>query len=148
MSILNDFERKLISLLKDNSRRSITELANILNVSRPTVQANITSLTDTGIIERFTIKMGNIKCSKSNDIKTFFFMKLTKPVCKKLYTQVKNWSEIQGIWSLSSSDLDMLLLVSAHSQEHIDLVRDKLATNPLVQDMHTTFVLKEWLHRL
>lgn len=54
---LDEIDLKLIYLLRDNSRLSISELAEILGVSRPTVRARIEKLEKEGIIRGYTIKI-------------------------------------------------------------------------------------------
>lgn len=146
--ILNDFERQLINLLTEDARMSVTELAAVLGVSRPKVKNKIDQLTEIGVIKRFTIELGEIDKSDNEAAQMFFYLKLKGPICRKIWAQIKTWPEIQGCWSLSSSDLDMLILINAHSRKHLDVVRDKIATNEHVQTMFTTFVLDEWAHKL
>ncbi|MCD6525316.1 MAG: TRASH domain-containing protein [Thermococcus sp.] len=57
MTKLDDLDLKLIYLLLDNARLSISELANRLDVSRPTVRSRLEKLEKEGIIEGYTIKL-------------------------------------------------------------------------------------------
>ncbi len=50
-------DRKLISLLRENARIPVTSLALHLNVSRATVQNRITRLTDSGVIQGFSVRL-------------------------------------------------------------------------------------------
>ncbi|AHF80770.1 TRASH domain-containing protein [Thermococcus paralvinellae] len=54
---LDELDLKLIYLLMDNSRLSISELAERLGVSRPTVKARLERLEKEGVIQRYTIKL-------------------------------------------------------------------------------------------
>ena len=57
MNRLDDLDLKLIYLLMDNARLSISELADRLGVSRPTVRTRLEKLEKDGIIEGYTIKL-------------------------------------------------------------------------------------------
>ncbi|ACJ16324.1 transcriptional regulatory protein [Thermococcus onnurineus NA1] len=57
MTKLDELDLKLIYLLMDNSRLSISELAERLSVSRPTVKTRLEKLEKEGIIQRYTIKL-------------------------------------------------------------------------------------------
>ena len=57
MAILDDKDRRLIALLKLNSRASITTLAAELDVSRATIQTRLDRLVQSGVISRFTIEL-------------------------------------------------------------------------------------------
>jgi len=59
MEDLTNSDQRLIVALRHNSRASITDLANELNVSRATVQSRLDRLVSTGVIERFTIDLGS-----------------------------------------------------------------------------------------
>ena len=54
---LDHKDRKLLGLLRQNSRLPISSLAMHLNVSRATVQNRINRLTDSGIIQGFSIRL-------------------------------------------------------------------------------------------
>ena len=57
MTKLDEIDLKLIYLLMDNSRLSISELAERLGVSRPTVKSRLDRLEKEGVIQRYTIKL-------------------------------------------------------------------------------------------
>ncbi|MFD2166583.1 Lrp/AsnC family transcriptional regulator [Thalassotalea euphylliae] len=52
----DDLDRKLIALLREDGRASVSHLANILGVSRATIQNRIDKLVETGAILGFTIR--------------------------------------------------------------------------------------------
>jgi DNA-binding Lrp family transcriptional regulator len=53
---MDDTDRHLISLLRDNARQPVATLAQKLGVSRGTVQNRITRLIEHGTIEGFTVR--------------------------------------------------------------------------------------------
>ncbi len=54
---IDELDLKLIYLLMDNSRLSISELAERLGVSRPTAKSRLEKLQKEGIIQGFTVKL-------------------------------------------------------------------------------------------
>lgn len=146
---LSDFERRLITLLQQDSRRSLTDLAGELGTSRTNVKQKMQRLRDAGIIQRFTIDLGEgeVEGTQKAQAQVFFHLRLKRPQCPALYADIQSWPEVQGCWSLASSELDMLVHIAAHSQERIEELRDKLSRHPLVDTMHTTFVLNEWANK-
>ena len=54
---LDHKDRKLIALLRQNARLPISSLAMHLEVSRATVQNRINRLTDSGIIQGFSVRL-------------------------------------------------------------------------------------------
>jgi DNA-binding Lrp family transcriptional regulator len=54
---MDDTDRRLVSLLRDNARLPVASLASILGVSRATVQNRIDKLMRDGTIAGFTIRL-------------------------------------------------------------------------------------------
>jgi len=56
MTTVDAMDRKIISLLKNNSRQSFVDIANKVNLSEPAVRRRIKNLVDRGAITRFTVE--------------------------------------------------------------------------------------------
>jgi len=56
MTTIDAMDRKIISLLKNNSRRSFVDIANAVNLSEPAVRRRIKNLVNRGAITRFTVE--------------------------------------------------------------------------------------------
>lgn len=54
---MNDTDRQLLALLRDNARMSVTTLAEKLRVSRATVQNRMDKLEETGVIVGYTVRL-------------------------------------------------------------------------------------------
>lgn len=54
--ILDDLDHRLIAVLREDGRTPISSLAQILRVSRATVQTRLDRLLDTGVVLGFTIR--------------------------------------------------------------------------------------------
>ena len=52
----DEIDQKLISLLRENARRPVAELARLLGLARTTVQARIDRLENTGVITGYTLR--------------------------------------------------------------------------------------------
>ncbi|MBN6523266.1 Lrp/AsnC family transcriptional regulator [Acinetobacter pittii] len=54
---MNDTDRQILSLLRENARISVTELAQKVRVSRATIQKRIEALEAGGIITGYTVRI-------------------------------------------------------------------------------------------
>ena len=54
---MNDTDRQLLALLRDNARMSVTELAKKLRISRATVQSRIDKLEESGVIVGYSVRL-------------------------------------------------------------------------------------------
>ena len=57
MTNLDDVDKQLISLLRDDARMSVVTLAKHLRVARATVQNRLTRLEKTGVIVGYTVRL-------------------------------------------------------------------------------------------
>lgn len=71
---MDDIDKKIINLLQDNARLSVTEISRIINLSRPSVSERITRLTENGVLEKFTTYVPANKVGHS----VSFFMHISK----------------------------------------------------------------------
>ncbi len=54
---LDEYDIKIINLLKENSRLTFSELSKLLNLSRQTVKTRVEKLERNGVIKKYTIKL-------------------------------------------------------------------------------------------
>ena len=58
-SMLNKDDERLLSMLRNNARTSISDLARALNLSRSTVQTRIAKLEQSGVIKGYIVEYGD-----------------------------------------------------------------------------------------
>jgi DNA-binding Lrp family transcriptional regulator len=68
---LDEIDIKIINMLKENARISISELSKALKLSRQTVKSRIERLERDGVIERYTIKLA---CRFENSGSSFLLL--------------------------------------------------------------------------
>ncbi len=144
---LSPTDKMILQLLRENGRRSITEIAGIVGLSRPTVRHHVDKLVREKIIRRFTVEIDRIDEDRPTGVRAQFDIRLRRNVCGKLYASIAHWSELVSAWSLSGS-VDMRVLVEAADQQTIEDLRDRLARHPEVASLTTTMVLKTWCERI
>jgi Lrp/AsnC family leucine-responsive transcriptional regulator len=136
-------DRTLLRLLKQDSWRTISELAAITGISRTSVKNRIDLMRDRGVIKRFTIETGTGDDAEKDCGSAFFLVRLKRPACRAVHASIKDWPELMGCWSISG-DLDMIVLVSAPSNSEIERIREKLSRHPDIKGMQTLAILRDW----
>jgi Lrp/AsnC family transcriptional regulator, leucine-responsive regulatory protein len=136
-------DRKLLALLRQNARRTISEMAAILGVSRTAVKERMDRLVAMGVIRQFTIRMGGTPEQRPPGLRAFFQVQLHRPVCQDVYGFIEGWPELVGCWS-TSGKIDMVVLVDCASHEEIERLRDRLARHPEVHRLRTSLALRQW----
>ncbi|SLN19131.1 hypothetical protein ROA7450_00603 [Roseovarius albus] len=141
---MDSFQTKLTHLLRENSRASISDLAQELGSSRKKVKETIDRLVDRKIIKRFTVELSEETEFTPQPFCAVFNIRLVTPNCKQLFADIQKHENILGAWSVSSSETDMLVLVEAKAVEDIEKVRNSIARHPLIQTMYTNTILTTW----
>lgn len=141
---MDGFQKKLVRLLSENSRASISDIASELGASRKKVKETMDRLVDMKIIKRFTIEIAQEAEFTSQPARAFFNVRLVAPNCRQLFADIQKHDEILGAWSISSSDTDMMVLVESQDVEGVEKVRNSVARHPLVQTMYTNTILTTW----
>ncbi len=142
-AVVSPLDRELIRLLSEDARRSNTELAGLLKVSRTTVKNRIVRLVELGIIERFTVKLAGKDRGRDAGEAAFFHMKLKRPFCRTVYESVRSWPELTGAWSIAGGT-DMTLLVQCTGLDRLEDLRERLVRHPEVEVVWTAMVLRQW----
>ncbi|PWR01156.1 hypothetical protein DKT77_18540 [Meridianimarinicoccus roseus] len=144
---LTSTDKMILELLREDGRRSITEIASIIGLSRPTVRHHVDRLVREKVIRRFTVDIDAPGESRPSGVRAMFDVRLRRNVCGMVFSSISNWSELVSAWSTSGST-DMRVLVEAADQSMIEDLRDRLARHPEVASLTTTLVLKTWCERI
>lgn len=99
---MDDRDKKIIFELKKNSRKSIRDIAKVTNLRPSTVHQRINKLKQSGLIEKFTVKLDN-KLAEENFI-VFMFVVTDQDIDSNIFKE-KHIKEVFGI----TGEYDLLL---------------------------------------
>lgn len=118
-------QQKLIQLLQENSRRSISELAKLLGLSRATVQQSMERLERMGVIQGYTVKINPDYQQQrvSAYVMISAISQKTPDIVKKLQRQ----SQLEMLCTISGQ-YDLMAMVTESTTEALDRVIDSIAT--------------------
>jgi len=134
---MDDVDREIISMLRENARRPFTEIAAELGVSEGTVRNRVDQLREAGMIERFTIttRTGNVKAmvevSVGMDVDT-----------DALVDRMADWGPVEFVWQVSG-ETDVVLIVDAIDTEAVNDLISRTRDQSAVRSTETRLILKE-----
>lgn len=137
---------KLLSLLKENARYTISELSVLLNQSEDVVEAALKAYEDNGIIKRFTTILDE---SKLQDIPVYALIELKVTPKKEFGFQdiadrVMALEEVESVY-LMAGDYDLAVFVKGKSMQEVAMfVAKRLSTLESVVSTATHFVLSKY----
>ena len=102
--MMDQIDRQLIALLKQDSRTSVTTLAGQLGVARVTAQSRLDRLKRDGTISRFTVELGQV--GLDDFLHAIMMIEVKGAQTAAVITRLKRMPEIvdlhttNGVWDL------------------------------------------------
>jgi DNA-binding Lrp family transcriptional regulator len=131
MKTMDDTDRSLLRILARDGRRSVSDLANDLGVSRATVQNRMARMADRGTIAGFTVELGPDE--EENSISAFCLLKLVANDTRPTVAALRRIAGTGAIHSLSGS-FDMIVEIRTHSLKKLDTILDDIRRVPDVAE--------------
>ena len=135
--MIDKLDKRILDIMKRDSRRPYVEIAEKLGVSEGTVRSRVHKMTEEGIIRGFTIK------TSSKNVKALVEIKVdvntdTEHIAKDLanYDGVTEVLEITG-------DQDIIAIVDVESSQSLNDLIDQVRKYSNVRSTMTRLILKE-----
>lgn len=138
MRQIDPTDRKLIALLKNDGRASITTLAGQLGVSRATVQHRMDALVQSGTIRRFTVE---IDAGDADDmIHAIANIRLEGNLERSATRALEALPEVQSLYSTNGA-WDLVVFIEALNLSEFDSILRKIRHIRGVKDSETSILL-------
>ena len=141
---MDNTDKKLIALLQENARRSTSELARHLGLSRTTVQDRINRLETRKIISGYTVKFDP---SYDRRMLTAHVMVKIEPRGQDaVVSHCRKMSEVTGLHTISG-EFDLIAIVKAETPEGLDKALDDIRHIKGIERTTTSIVLTTKMER-
>ena len=131
-------ELALLSLLTQNARKGVAEIARELGLARATVQERIRRLEAGGVIEGYTVRL-NPAYSRSR-VTAHTLVRIDARKADGLHAKLKKQPAVGGIYAISG-EYDMLVVLQAETTAELDETLDALGKHDGVERTQTSIVL-------
>jgi DNA-binding Lrp family transcriptional regulator len=136
--VIDELDRRLISLLRAQARMPAASLARELGVNRSTVAARIESLTTSGVIEAFTIRLSDE--IDRDAISAITLIASAPSLGQEVVRTVRGFPEVERLHStLGTWDLAAQLRTSSLTE--FDVVLERIRAVPGVTDTDTILLM-------
>ncbi|MEX5235694.1 Lrp/AsnC family transcriptional regulator [Kocuria arenosa] len=140
---LDDLDRRLLALLRENSRMTNQALSEALGVAPSTCLARMKGLHRSGVIRRFTVEVD--PRALGSTIEALISVRLrpgTRHLMSAFGEGLKSVPEVSQFFFLAGSD-DFLIHVTARDTNHIrQFVLEHLSSNQAVATTQTSLVFE------
>ena len=118
-------QQKLIQLLQENSRRSISELAKLLGLSRATVQQSMERLERMDVIQGYTIKIN--PHYQQQRVSAYVMISAVSQKTPDIVKKLQRQTQLEMLCTISGQ-YDLMAMVTESTTEALDRVIDSIAT--------------------
>lgn len=137
--MLNHDDEKLLAVLRNNARTSVSDLARLLNLSRSTVQSRITRLEQTGVIKGYVVEYGDKFVSSL--VSAHVSIKVRQKLTTKTNVELKQIPQISELYAISG-EYDLIAVVQAQSTEQLSHLLDDIGNLDGVERTNSAVVLE------
>ncbi len=135
---LDDADRKLLSLLREDARLSTAALARNLGVARTTVVERMKRLERDGVVAGYTVRL-NAKL-RGRMLRVHVLLRVDAKQGEAVVEALRSISQVRGVYAISGA-FDSLVFVEGETTEEIDGVLDAIGILPGVEKTQSSLVL-------
>ena len=138
---MDKFDDGIIAQLRKNARKSISDIANEVNLSRSAVSERIKKMEKSGVIRGYQVLLSE---SQKEGVSVYFEIQHRRAKCSEV---VPIFYDIPEVISCSgiTGDMDLLVFVQAASMQRIHEIREFLDTQVDIVKIKTHVVMSEWI---
>jgi DNA-binding Lrp family transcriptional regulator len=138
MHLYDELDRQLIAILREDGRAPFSKLAQILNISRGTVQARLDRLLESGAVLGFTLRV-----REDHDDTAIRAIMMIEVVGKSTTAVIKQMRGLPELYSLHTTNgaWDLIAEIRAASLHDFDRVLREVRTIDGVLNSETSILL-------
>ena len=137
-------DQQLLSIMRGNARASTTELAQILGVSRSTVQKRLERLETEGVIAGYTVQLSSAYLDQ--EIKAHVMITVSPAMTADIIKAMEKLDGVRAIYSVSGPH-DLIIEVAAMSVTELDKMIDDIIAIEGVERTVSSVILSTRLKR-
>jgi len=135
---VDDLDRALLRILKDNARESFVRMAEVLGTSEGTVRARLKKLQDEGTIRKFTIQ------TAGSNVKALIDIRIETNVnMSTVSEQIQTWDGVERVWEVTGEH-DIVVIVDVASTNELNGIVDRIRAFKEVQSTRSRLILREY----
>lgn len=137
---LDDTDRRLIALLREDARRPASSLAAALGVSRGTVQNRIARLLRGGVIQGFTLRLGPEAEKAGAAIRAVTAIEIRGRSTAGVLRALRGFPEVRAL-HMTNGRWDVIAELGAESLEALDQALNRIRMQDGVANTETSILL-------
>ncbi len=141
---IDENDRDILGLLRENARLPVATIASRLNLARSTVQARMERMESSGVIEGYTVRLGSI--ARVRPIRATALLKIEPRTLPAVLTRLKALDAVESVHT-TSGRIDLMVFIAARTTEELDIALDDIGAVEGVTDSESLIHLTTKLDR-
>lgn len=134
---VDNLDKRIIEILKNDSRCPFVDIAEKLGVSEGTIRSRVHKMTSEGVIKGFTIR------TSSRNAKALVEIRIdVNANPSDIATKMLELNEVKEVYEVTG-DQDIILIVDADSTQRLNEILDIMRRHDSILNTYTHFILKE-----
>ena len=143
--LIDDIDRQIVALLRENARRSFKDIGERVSLSAPAVKRRVDRLRATGAITGFTVRVDPAALGwETEGFVEIYCRHNTSP--ETIRRGLEHYQEVVAA-STVTGDADAIVQVFASDMRHFERVLERIAGEPFVERTKSVLVLSPLLRR-
>ena len=135
---IDEFDRRLLALLREDGRMSTAALARSLGVARTTVVERMKRLERGGVVAGYTVRMNSRVQGRM--LRVHVLLSVDPKKGESVVGALRAMPQVRAVYAISGT-FDSLVFVEGDTTEEIDRVLDAIGTLPGVGKTQSSLVL-------
>lgn len=131
--------KRILALLEDDARMSMTAISRAINLSRPAVQDRIKSMEHAGIIQGYRTIIGD----SAGLVHAAMFVQISEPPCDRALQWLSSLEGVTSVLSLAG-EIDAMVSVTVPSTARLTALIDQVTASPLIRSAKSNVVLRRY----
>jgi len=136
--MINKQDEELLSLLRENARTSVSDLARTLHLSRSTVQNRIAKLEQSGVIKGYSVDYGSEYLDEL--VSAHVLIKESPKLVSKTNLELKRIPQIVDLFVISG-EYDLIAVVQAQSLNKLNCILEEIGNLEGVERTNSSVIL-------
>jgi Lrp/AsnC family leucine-responsive transcriptional regulator len=142
--MVDQTDRMLLALLKEDTKRKYSELGEIVHLSAPAVHERVKKLERAGVIRKYTIEIDPEALGLA--LQAFLRIHVSRVPCEEMARSLQSFPEVVECFS-SAGEESMLIKVHTGSPSQLETLLNRIRQMPGVERVLTSVILTTHFQR-
>jgi DNA-binding Lrp family transcriptional regulator len=136
---MDETDRKILQILKDDGRAGYSKIGKEIGLSEGAVRKRIKTLTDTGVVRKFTVKIG---VAEGAEAITLLATNPSRPT-QEVSNKIREIPNVETLYEVTG-EYDIVVVINGLSVAEVNECVERIRRVEGIMKTNTMIVLRSW----